>query len=184
MVVDTDEPATQAAFGDLVGVTQQQVSALVDRGVLDREATLGRWLLAYTANLREQAAGRSAMQANERARFEKLKADRQEMINAQMRGELVPVDLLEQILADGARRIVVLLEALPARFVRELPNVDPVALALLQDEIARARNEAAELEFPEEVLHEYLRRGGAPDAMAKGLLDVSSPGPAPAVAMG
>lgn len=184
MIVDTDAPATHEAFAALVGISRPLVTDLVGQGVLEDGAPVGQWLLVYTARLREQAAGRSAAQANERARFERLKADHQAMVNAQKRRELVPTDLLEQILADIGRRIVVVLEALPVRVRRELPNAEPATIALMQDEVLRARAEAAALEFPAELVDEYLRRAGAPEAGTERAVGAASTAAAPAVAMG
>lgn len=182
--VDLAAGVTQAEFAELVGISQQQVAEFVRLGVLTPGAPVGRWLLSYTSRLREEAAGRSAEQARERARFERLKADHQDMINQQKRRELVPADLLEQILADFGRRIVVILEALPGRIHRELPDADPAAVALVQDEVIRARNEASELAFPEEVVDAYLRRAGAPEAESIGPVGVSSAAAPSALAMG
>lgn len=57
-IIDLDEPATQSGFGALVGISQQAVSDAITRGVLVAGGTYAEWLLAYSAHMREQAAGR------------------------------------------------------------------------------------------------------------------------------
>lgn len=68
--MDLDQPCTQKVFADLVGVGQPVVSELLTRGVLKARDSMRIWLIAYTAHLREQAAGRGgdgALAANRAA---------------------------------------------------------------------------------------------------------------------
>src|SRR4051812_22584952 len=110
-----------------MGISQQAISALLTRGVLAREGTLGEWILAYGSNLREQAAGRATKGeldlATERARWAKKQADRVAMENAEKRRELAPVALLEHVLAGISRRIVGVLESIPVQIKRRAPDM-------------------------------------------------------------
>lgn len=151
MVVDLDQPATQETFGALVGVTQQAVSDMVTQGVLPRGGKLSEWVAAYCARLREQAAGRAAngdlQLASERARLASEQADRIAMINAERRRELAPVAVLEVVLARVGRQIAGILEALPIQIKRHSTAITTEDLQIIEREIVRARNLAANIEL-------------------------------------
>jgi phage terminase Nu1 subunit (DNA packaging protein) len=149
--LDLSQPITQERFGLLVGVTQQAVSDMVARGTLKPDGSTHAWLLAYTANLREQAAGRATTGdlelATERARLAKEQADRIAMQNAVQRRELAPVGMLESALASVSRQIAGALEAIPIHLKRQNPDVASEVLELVTNEIARARNIAAAIQL-------------------------------------
>lgn len=151
MPVDLELPMTQEAFGALVGVSQQSVSELVARGTLRADAPAGEWLLAYTAQLREQAAGRAAngdlQLAAERARLAREQADKVAMQNALQRREQAPVALLERALARVARQVAGILEALPVQLRRTTHNLTTEDLLTIEREIIKARNTAAAIEL-------------------------------------
>lgn len=98
MKVDLNQQVTQAEFGDLVGITQQAVSALLHSGVLKSGASVSTWLQAYCDNLREQAAGRRGRSldgpdlVDERARLTREHRAMAELRLAEARGELIRVD--------------------------------------------------------------------------------------------
>lgn len=89
--------ATQAEFGRHVGISQQSVAQLVDRGIVHQDGRGGIDIdaarLAYCAHLRDKAGGRvqedDADLTAERTRKTKEEADALEMKNAQLRGELL-----------------------------------------------------------------------------------------------
>lgn len=91
--------ATQSEFGRHVGITQQAVADLVSRGIIESRGRgkldLDEARLAYCAHLRSVAGNRSGdPEADldltaERARKAKEEADKLEMQNAQLRGELL-----------------------------------------------------------------------------------------------
>lgn len=62
------EEANQTEFARLVGVSQQAISKLVDKGLLPRGSSNQEWLTLYIGNLREQAAGRGGSLHDERTR--------------------------------------------------------------------------------------------------------------------
>lgn len=149
-VLNIHEVATQQQFAVLVGISQQAVSELVQRGILARGAVLQEWLLSYCGNLREQAAGRASDGeldlVQERARLAKEQADKVAMSNAQMRRELAPVVMLEAVLARTARQIAAVLEAIPTQIKRRL-HLSAAAIDVINGEIAKARNAAASVEL-------------------------------------
>lgn len=53
-----DVPCTQAEFGEFVGISQQAVSQLVQRGVLHPKGTGLAWLRAYTSHLKDEIVRR------------------------------------------------------------------------------------------------------------------------------
>lgn len=156
MQVELATSITQQQFGDLVGISGQAVSELVSREVLTRGGAAGEWLLAYCANLREQAAGRAATGdlnlATERAALARAQRERVEMQNAVTRRELAPIGLLEQVLARVGRQVAGILEALPSQLKRRAPHLTQADYEYLSQEIARARNLAAAVNIePEEL---------------------------------
>ena len=149
--MDLGQPITQEQFAALVGISQQAVSEMLARGTLLRDAPCGAWLLAYCANLREQAAGRATngdiQLASERARLAREQADRVAMVNAERRKELAPVALLERVLANVGRQIAAILEALPSQLRRQSDKFTAEDLAFLETTIATARNLAANVQL-------------------------------------
>lgn len=148
---------THEEFAAIVGVSRQAVDDLARRGVLRRGAPAGEWLLAYTGKLREEAAGRSVELTQERARYDRARADHQEMVNEERRGKLVKTAMLEEILVEVARRIAGILERVDVRLRREA-GLDAKARSVVQHALVQARNEAATLTLPLEELAEDVRR--------------------------
>lgn len=143
--VDLGLVLSQEAFGALVGISQPAVSDLMSRGVIEQGQPAGAWLLAYTAHLREQAAGRGAdgELASERARLAREQADAVAMKNAQARRELAPVGVIEEVLAHVARQIATVLEGVQPQLRRRFPDLSGDQLKLIATELARARQLAA-----------------------------------------
>lgn len=140
-------PMTQAAFGALVGVSQQAIGNLVGRGILDKGMDAEQLLLAYCSHLREQAAGRAANGeldlATERAGLAKAQREKIEMQNAVTRGELAPVALIEEVLSKAGGRIAGILEAIPGAVKRRVPSLTGDEIKNIAAEIARVRNVVA-----------------------------------------
>lgn len=157
-MVDLDRAWTQGEFGDLVGITQQAVSDLVSREVLQRGATARAWLLAYTEHLRETAAGRDpdGLLATERARVAKEQADRLALQNAVTRREYAPVGLLEVVLADVARQIATRLDAVVPQLRKRMSDLPAAALAHISAELAACRELCASANMAEA---DRLQRG-------------------------
>jgi phage terminase Nu1 subunit (DNA packaging protein) len=140
---------TQAAFGALVGVSQQAIGNLVGRGILDKNMAGHQLLQAYCSHLREQAAGRAANGeldlATERAGLAKAQREKIEMQNAVTRGELAPVTLIEEVLSKAGSKIGGILEAIPGAVKRRVPSLSAEEIKNIAGEIARVRNIAASM---------------------------------------
>lgn len=147
--MDLTHKMTQAAFGQMVGVSQAAVSQLVSRGVLTPDAVGSVWLVEYCSHLREQAAGRAAEGgldlATERARVAKEQADKLAMQNAVTRKELAPTYLLEDLLAKAGARVGAILETIPGMVKRRMPGLGAVDVAAIKAEVDKARNMVAHL---------------------------------------
>lgn len=143
--INLGQVLSQEAFGDLVGISQPAVSDLMTRGVIQAGQPCGVWLLAYTAQLREQAAGRGAdgELASERARLAREQADMVAMKNAQSRKELAPVLILEEVLALVTRQVATVLDGIGPQLRRNFPDLSGEQLKLIGGELARARQLAA-----------------------------------------
>lgn len=148
-MVDPSAPITQVEFGDLVGISQQAVSGLVQREVLVDGDSLQAWLLAYCEHLRGMAAGRggegSLVLTTERARLAREQADKVAMQNAVTRGELAPAHLLEQVLARAGARAARILDTIPGEIKRRLPQLASDDIAAVAVAVAKARNIAAQV---------------------------------------
>lgn len=135
---------TQAAFGALVGVSQQAIGNLVGRGILDTSVPGQLLLQTYCSHLREQAAGRAAGGdldlATERAGLAKEQRERIAMQNAVTRGELAPVALLEEVLSKAGAKIAGTLDAIPGAVKRRVPSLSSDEIKNIASEIARVRN--------------------------------------------
>ena len=146
---DLSKPMTQAAFGALVGVSQQAVGSLVGRGVLDGSMSGQQMLHAYCSHLRETAAGRSAGGdldlVAERAMLAKVQRERIEMQNGVTRGELAPVVLIEEVLSKAGARIGGLFDAIPGAVKRRVPSLSSDEIGNIAKEIAKVRNIAASM---------------------------------------
>src|SRR5690606_21772953 len=99
-------PVTQSQFAKIVGVSQPLVFKLLDRGTLQPGDTMGEWLLAYCASLREVAAGRGGDEqvamAEARARQARFDADLRELEFFEKIGALVQVEDIEPLLSGWA----------------------------------------------------------------------------------
>lgn len=120
-------------------------------GLQGRPYTLSEIRVAYIRRLREQAAGRATEGdldlPSERAALAKVQRERIELQNAVTRRELAPVAQLEHVLFQTAAKITGILEAVPGRLYRRLPELGAAGIALLEEEIAGARNAMAAIRF-------------------------------------
>lgn len=140
-MTDLDSTMTQAAFGGLVGISQQAVSDLIGRAVLRDGDTARTWLLTYCEHLRLIAAGRDpdGELSFERARLARETADKVAMANAVTRREFAPVAVLEVILSDVARQVATRLDSLVPQIRRRLPDLPSTVLTQLAAEIHTCR---------------------------------------------
>jgi len=94
---------TQREFASHVGVSQQAVSDLVARGILPKGASLDEWRLLCCGHLRDVAAGRkpesqdaSDLLLAEKTRLTKAQAEKTELEVGALKGQLIPVAVIEE----------------------------------------------------------------------------------------
>ena len=146
MLIDLDQQATQAAFGELVGIAQPSVSTLMTEGKLPSSGTLRELLLAYCARLRDQAAGRLGDTmgldlVQERAALAREQREGQAIKNAVARREFAPVGLLADVLGMAASAVVDRFDQLEGALRKACPDLPDEAKTTIQQVIASARNE-------------------------------------------
>ena len=150
-MIDLGKKITQAKFAQLVGITQPAVSGLIARGILTVGDTAENWLLAYCGSLRETAAGRSQSAESElnlndeRARLAAAQADKVEMENEVMRGELAPVATLEAVLMRAGGKVAAQLDTIAGAIKRRVPALTDADTGFIRREVAKARNAVANL---------------------------------------
>jgi phage terminase Nu1 subunit (DNA packaging protein) len=143
----TGEVVTQTVFGAAVGVSQQAISELVNKGVLTEGQGADVWLLAYCHRLREQAAGRLGSEiggldlAQERAALAREQRLGIEIKNAVLRGEYAAIELLGEVLARASQAVAERFDHLPGRLKKACPDLPGQALEQVLQVIATARNE-------------------------------------------
>jgi phage terminase Nu1 subunit (DNA packaging protein) len=147
MVIDLSQPMRQTDFGELVGVSQQAISDLVNKGVLDHGQPAGAWLLAYCTRLREQAAGRLGDApggldlAQERAALAREMRVGHALNNAIKCGQYASIELLAQVLAAASQTVAERFEHLPGMLRRTCPDLPIAAVEQVVTLIAAARND-------------------------------------------
>lgn len=145
-MVDVDQPATQAAVGELVGVSQPAISDFLKLAELPAEATLREVVIAYCERLREQAAGRLGMAGGldlvqERAALARSQRISQDLKNDIARGDYAPIGLLADVLGQASAAVVDRFEQLEGALRKACPDLPEEARAVIAQVIASARNE-------------------------------------------
>jgi phage terminase Nu1 subunit (DNA packaging protein) len=134
----------------LLDVTPRRVQQLVAKGRL-RKAAHGHYSLlpaiqGYIRHLKQQiASGSGAALTTERARLAREQADRVAMQNAVQRKELAPLSLIEETIAKSAAQTSKKLESIVPQIKRRLPDMPPVALKIIEEEIDAACSLAASI---------------------------------------
>ncbi|MGD9835727.1 MAG: hypothetical protein AB7U92_23500 [Piscinibacter sp.] len=133
----------QQDFAELVGISQQAVSQLIQKGALEPGDTLDRWLLAYCERLRDQAAGRDAdgSLAKERAALARVQRVGQEIRNNKEMGEWAPIGLLGDVLALASQAVTDRFDSLEGSIRKACPDLPGEALNQIRRVIVNARAE-------------------------------------------
>jgi phage terminase Nu1 subunit (DNA packaging protein) len=145
--VDLSRPLTQAAFGELVGVSQQAVSEFLKGAALGPAVPAIDMLHAYCSHLREVAAGRGSLEAGgldlvqERAALAREQRLGYEIKNAVARREYAAISLLAETLAAASQAVVERFEQLPSALKKACPDLSEAARDQVMVTIAAARNE-------------------------------------------
>lgn len=166
-MIDLNKVANQRDFAQIIGVSEAAVSNMKTAGVISRGQTMGEWLLAYSAHMREQAAGRATKGdldlATERAALARAQREKIEMQNAVTRGELAPTIMMEQVLAKVASKIVGPLDAIWPNLKRRVPTLTAKEGEIITGVIAEARNVIGNMSL-DEILNEDEEGSGVDDA--------------------
>ncbi len=121
----TDVKPTADTFAKAVGLNPRTVRRLVADGQLPRGATLGEWIGVYTQRLRDEADTRMAASdlPGERARLARAQAERIEMANTEMHGEVAPVELLDTVRRVTLDAVAEIIATIPGRIVATAPHL-------------------------------------------------------------
>ncbi|MDM0011976.1 hypothetical protein QTH87_05925 [Variovorax sp. J22P168] len=147
MLIDLRATGTQAELAEIVGVSQQNISALMGEGKLPPTGMLGDLVHAYCQRLRDQAAGRLGAEVGgldlvqERAALAREQRLGIEIKNAVARGEYSPVSLLAEVLATASQTVSERFEQLPGALRKACPDMPDAARDQVMSTIAEARNE-------------------------------------------
>lgn len=147
MIINTQAAATQTDLAELVGVTQQAISAMVGAGKLDTSGTLGEALRAYCERLRDQAAGRLGSEVGgldlvqERAALAREQRIAQGIKNKVARGEYAPVGLLADVLGMASSAVVDRFDQLEGTLRKTCPDIDEDVMTTVMQVVAGARNQ-------------------------------------------
>ena len=137
----------QADFASVIGVSQQNVSALMAEGKLPTGGTWAELLIAYCHRLREVAAGRMSGElggldlVQERAGLAKAQREAQELKNAVARGEYAPIGILADVLGLASSAIVDRLDQVEGQLRKACPELPEEARITVLRVLADARNE-------------------------------------------
>lgn len=154
------------ALASLLNLTARRVQQLAKEGIVKR-AGRGKYNLVesvqgYVRFLQEQAERRSDPDSldlvTERTRLAREQADAAAMANAESRGELIPVEYVEEVLAHAATAAGSQFDAVPIRIKQRIPALSPRDVEIITEEVARARNELASLGPPDH--RSAPRKGG------------------------
>jgi phage terminase Nu1 subunit (DNA packaging protein) len=165
-VWDAEQFITQSDLARVLGVTQQNISALTTAGVLERRggseggdngAGVGRYALGHNVRRWADYKIRNVIDDSERelreSRKRKLDAEAEsaEIELAQKRGEMVELRLIKIFLEDFAVRIRNAFLIIPARLQRRIVRSDTKSiLELMRLEIERVLNMLSEVK-PHEI---------------------------------
>lgn len=139
---------TQAELAAMLGVTPGRVSQLVSAGTIPQGAPLAVQVAAYCENLRAVAARHTDAPelTAERARLVRAQADVEELKLAELRGELIRMQVVRAGLAVVFATTRDRLMQLPARLAQTLASEADQGKVhtLLTDEIHHALSQLAE----------------------------------------
>lgn len=158
--------ATIKEVAEHLGLTERRVKQLRQEGIIPTGkrgagADLDASRMAYFNYLRigaERDNGPEDDQLDieakrENLRLIKARADAQELKNLQEKQQLLPVEILQEVLAKTAAQIASILDTLPSKIKRAQPSLTNSELDLIKAEIVRAQNLAA---LSGETLEDYL----------------------------
>lgn len=107
-------------------------------------ATVVAWFVAYKMGEHVGTDGPLVLET-ERARLAAAQADLTELKAQQLRGELAPIALMTAVLAKAGGQVAAILESIPVKVKRRMPELNAAAITVLTDEIAKSQNTVADL---------------------------------------
>jgi len=136
---------TQADFAELVDISEARMSQLTAEGAFIPGQSALTWIRSYCDRLREAASGRDAdgTLVKERAALAREQRIGQAIKNAAAQGEFAPIGLLTDILGLASSAVAERMDGLIPRLKLAWPDMPERARALIENEIATARNEWA-----------------------------------------
>ena len=146
-MIELEARPTQAEFATVIGVSQQNVSALMADGKLPTGGTWAELLTTYCNRLREVAAGRMSGElggldlVQERAGLAKAQREAQELKNSVARGEYAPIGILADVLGLASSAIVDRLDQVEGQLRKACPDLPEEARITVLRVLADARNE-------------------------------------------
>jgi phage terminase Nu1 subunit (DNA packaging protein) len=147
MIVDMSAPVVQTVVAEVVGVSKQAISAMVQEGKLPECKTMGEMIAAYCERLRDQAAGRLGDEAGgldlvqERAALAREQRIAQKMKNDVASGEYAPIGLLSDVLGVASSAVVDRFDQLEGTLRKSCPGIDDEVMTVVMRVVASARNE-------------------------------------------
>lgn len=132
---------TEAALGDLLGISARRVRQLVTEGVLTKPLRRRDSVRAYCAWLREKASRGVAVMDDlkaEKIRQAREAADKLALQNAAARGELVRASEVESAWSNVLRDVRSMMLAVPSRCGASLPHLTAHDVAAIDGEIKSA----------------------------------------------
>lgn len=144
---ESDRHPTQEETAQHVGVSDRTIRELEQKLTLPANYTLEQFRLAYTAHLREVAAGRTSATgealdlAAERAALAREQRIAQKMKNDVASGEYAPIGLLSDVLGVASSAVVDRFDQLEGTLRKSCPGIDDEVMTVVMRVVASARNE-------------------------------------------
>jgi terminase small subunit / prophage DNA-packing protein len=154
----------QAEIAEHLDISERSVRELLDEQELDhKQCSLSEIRVAYIRHLREVAAGRGGEDGitlvKERALLAREMRIAKAMQNAERRGALAPVGVLEQVLASTGAKIGKILATIKGEIRRRFPQLTSSDLAAVDAIVAKAMAQAAGLSLSALQAEEEAERG-------------------------
>jgi phage terminase Nu1 subunit (DNA packaging protein) len=144
-------------LAEILGVTQKTITNYQSQGLPFEDNERGvanvydtkeviRWFVERELNRRYGASGdvRERLDKDyEQARLAKAQADGKEIENKIKQGELAPVELLTQVLSHVSAQTASILESIPQKVKRQLPELPASGVEVIKREIIKCQNTAA-----------------------------------------
>ena len=140
-VADSGDLVDAAELSDWLGLTPNRVSALAREGVLPRTTAklfpLRKAILAYCEHARAGATGRrvDSELAAEKLRAAKATAEKLELANMKVRGEIIPAVEVERAWAEVLRGLRAGFLSLPSRAAARLGHLTTHDITVLEAEV-------------------------------------------------